>query len=95
MKSMMFVLVPVICLWGCGDPGPATHADAGEDAAESGTGSPDSSSTESGADIEGGNGSVPGCDCYTCPYGSGCRPSTTQPPPNPTTVKYPHGNTQM
>lgn len=95
MKSIMLLLIPVMCLWGCGDPGPATRTDAGEDAAEGGTVSPDSNSTESDADFGDGNGSVPGCDCYTCPYGLGCRPSANQPPPNPTTVHYPHGNTQM
>lgn len=92
----LFLLVPMVCLLGCGDPGPVSRTDAGEDTAEDADTIPDSGGSaeanDTGFVAEGG---LIGCDCYTCPYGLGCRPSTTQPPPNPTTVRYPHGNTQM
>jgi hypothetical protein len=95
MKSMMFVLVPVICLWGCGDPGPVSQTDAGEDSAEDGSVViPDSGSVESEAGFGAESGPL-GCDCYTCPYGLGCRPGTLDEPPNPTTVHYPPSHTQM
>lgn len=94
MKLSMLFLIPVLC-FGCGSPPITSYSDSGEDSSESdGAVDPDAGHDKDPA-VGQEAGSPNNCDCYTCPYGLGCRPSTGLPPPNPTTMHYPHGDTIM